>query len=488
MKIKAIKQALLNNYRYWFAYIGIFVFGAYFLTWQLRVIGPGLSQVELTTAAHNASLSTVLSQPFNLLHSLLGRLSIYLFDVSTLSIRLPSIILAALTAFLAYKLIRRWFGKPTALLATLVLLSADWYLSIGRLGAASIELSFWLVLSMVAYTKLLELKCKWLPVLTLAYGALLFVPFGPYVVLILLAGQLIFGTFREKLAQAPSFLKIMSLLILLVALGGFIFSIVRVPHFITTVLVLSPLPSIHQFFLNIVHNSGGIIALIPSRSALLGPTGMFIVRFFELIFIMFGIAMLWHGRKNRLGLMVLVLGLFFTILSGLSSGPDAAGLQLVIAILLIATALRHLLHRWQKAFPRNPYARIVAFLSLSFLLIAVLFMHYQTYFVLWPSQTTTHQVFNSDFLLVQDELKAIEGNSVCTVVTTDKNYITLLQKSPHSCQLQFTDTLNMPLPPGSNTIVAPDTDLSLVPEANPKSLVNGLQDKNVRWLVLRVNQ
>ena len=63
MKTRTLKQLLLYNYRYIFAYVIIIGFVVYFLGWQLGHIGPGLSAPEINTAARHVSLKDILNLP-----------------------------------------------------------------------------------------------------------------------------------------------------------------------------------------------------------------------------------------------------------------------------------------------------------------------------------------------------------------------------------------------------------------------------------------
>ena len=122
MKIRSLKEVLLYNYRYWFGYTIVFAFGLYFLLWHLATLNGGLSAEELSTASAHISARGILNLPVSLAHADLQWLSMKLFDINTLAIRLPSVVLTIATAFILYSLLKKWFGKPAALISTSIFL------------------------------------------------------------------------------------------------------------------------------------------------------------------------------------------------------------------------------------------------------------------------------------------------------------------------------------------------------------------------------
>ena len=114
MKVRSPKEVLFYNYRYRFGYAIVFAFGLYFLLWRLTTLNGGLSADELSTASAHISTRGILDLPVSLAHADLQWLSLKLFDINTLAIRLPSVILTIATAFILYNLLKKWFGKPAA--------------------------------------------------------------------------------------------------------------------------------------------------------------------------------------------------------------------------------------------------------------------------------------------------------------------------------------------------------------------------------------
>jgi hypothetical protein len=486
MKIKTLKQLLLYNYRYLFAYGVIIVFAIYFLTWQLGSIGPGLSDPELASAAQHVSFKSIVDLPLYPLHSILQWLSMTFLDVGIISIRLPSIIMTAATAFFLYHLLKRWFGKSTALLSIAIFLSADWVLFFGRLGVGSIEFTFWLSLAFLTFIKLLEHKSRWLIVFAGTLCGLAFTPFGPYVIAALVGCILGFSTFRKRILETPVLVKILTGIVLAIGVLSVLFISIHNFIFLKSLLGLVELPSISNYFVNLFANTSGIVLVLPSYNPLISAHGIFFIRFFELIFILFGIAMLWRTRVNRLNLIILTITVVLVVISGLNDGPRGGSLILAPAIIYMTAGIRHLIHRWQRTFPKNPYARMASLIPMGILFACVIALHYQSYFVLWPKQSATHAVFSPDFKLAKDELKKT-GFDKCVVAGAKDTLTTVLKKTKVACDLSFTAEARS-IAPGTKVLAAPGT-LTLPPDAKISStpLVNETKEASLRWHVVTVS-
>lgn len=486
MKIKAklLQQLVLYDYRYIFAFSCIILFSIFFLGWRLWNLPPGLASAEITTAVRHIDLQSIVNLPINPLHSLLQWVSMELFGVNPASLRLPSVIIAAGSIYLMYQLLKKWFGKPTALLSSLLIVSSDWFLFIGRLGVGSIEFTFWLTLAFLALTKLISRQSWWLLPFTFSLAMLLFVPFGIYAVVVLVASLLGFTVLRARLVDINVTPKIISGVIAFIGLSVFV-TVSFINHeFLKNIIGISAgLPSVTEYIRNVIINTSGSVALLPDNNPLIGPTGLLYVRFFELIFILFGLAMLWRTRVNRLNLTVIILSVTLALASGLSSGSRGGSIMLLPAAIYLTAGIRYLIHRWQRTFPKNPYARMAAFVPIVALLALVIFTHYQMYFHIWSKQTETRLTFSKGYTLLEAELGRKDGQ--CVIVGAPANFRTLAEKSKPKCILSFQDTIPPTLEEGMRVIVAsrnviqsPIENTSLTP------LVDDLKETSIHWWVI----
>lgn len=489
MKTRTLKELLLYNYRYWIGYSIVIGFIIYFLGWRLGSLLPGISMNEISTAASNTSLKEILSSPINPLHSLLQWASITLLDVSALSIRLPSALLGLLSAFFLYQLLKKWFGKPTALISTALFVSADWFLFIARSATGAIEFNFWLSLAILSFTKLLERNNKWILLYATSLAGLLYTPFGVYAVVTLLIGLFTSRVFRERAKEASLKLKIPSAAIMFIATALLVFFSIKDISFIKTLLGVDNLPTILEYGRNAFFNASAVIAVLPTANQTVSPTGILFVRFFELIFICFGIMMLWRTRVNRLNLTILLLAVVLAAAGGLGSASLGGSLLLVPAAIFMTAGIRHFIFRWQRTFPKNPYARTAALIPLTALFITAVALHYTVYFTLWPNQTATARVFTKDFSLAQQELQKNSYKSkVCYIDSTNSQLNALLAASNLACTPTFaSNEIKTELPAVS--LLKPESKTLVDPTILPiRPLVSESMEDNIRWLVVIPSQ
>ena len=220
MKTRTLKQLVLYNYRYIFGYAIVILFSLYFLGWRLGSLVPGLAPREIANAAANTNLQSLASAPVTPLHSLLQYASFQIFDITSFSIRLPGVLLSGATVVVLYFLLKKWFGRPAALTSSALLISADWFLFIARLGTGGMEFGFWLSLSLLSLTKILERKRAWLIIFALSTVGLLFTPFGPYATLTLLVSILGYKVFRSRVHEVNTSIKAVSYFIVLLGVAG----------------------------------------------------------------------------------------------------------------------------------------------------------------------------------------------------------------------------------------------------------------------------
>lgn len=482
MKTRTLKELLLYNYRYWVGYSIVIGFILYFLGWRLGSLTNGLSQQELIAAAQNSSLGEILNSPIYPLHSILQWLSIHFLGIGPLTLRFSSVLLGLFTAFFLYQLLRKWFGKPAALLSTAVFVSADWYLFIARLSTGGIEFSFWLALALLCFTKLLERKNIWLILYSIALAGLLFSPFGIYAIITLLVSLLACRVFRERALDAPWIIKLPALFIFTLSLAVTTLLSIRNLDFLQSLLGFENLPNIFEYLKNVFINTSAVALVLPDSNPAISPNGIFFVRFFELILIVFGVVMLFKTRVNRLNLTVIALATVLSLASGLSSGSRGGGLVLIPAAIFLTAGIRHFWYRWQRTFPNNPYARTMAIAPLAILFISVVSLHYISYFRLWPSRPATEQVFNSDLTLAAQELSNKSyANKTCYVQTTDENIQNLLVAARPTCKPLFTeDPENM-----AAALLQPQNSVtSLILDQQMRPIVDSSSSNSVRWLLV----
>ncbi|MCA9309474.1 glycosyltransferase family 39 protein [Candidatus Saccharibacteria bacterium] len=483
MKSKTLRQLLLYNYRYIFAYAFIFFFVGFFLLWRIGTVGPGLSQAELDVAAVHTNAREALATPIYPLFAKLQVFSLKIFGVSTYSIRIPSVLIGATTILLLYQILKKWFGKPTALIGVAFVATADWFLFVARQATGAIEFSFWIVVALYSITKLLERRSMWAIGLAASFVALMFVPFGPYAVAILMISVTSSRVLRERLLAISTLDKTLTVLIVLAGIGFIAYTAMSNNLMIAKLLgVEAGIPTPIEYAKNVITNGAAIVGTVPATNPANGVSGLFFVRFFELSFIIFGLFMFWKTRINKLNLVIVILAAALFFIGGLNRTADAAALLIVPGIIFITAGMRYFIHRWQKTFPKNPYARMIAFIPVVILLVLTTLQHQQTYFVLWPRQTATASAYTYDLQLLEGELATTSKS--CTIVTRDQTIRTLVLADEHSCDPKFTDTITA-IKKDEIQILGPEFTVNLKPTDNVlvRGLVSSKTDDSTRWVV-----
>lgn len=484
MKGKTFKQLMLYNYRYIFVYCLIALFVCYFLFWQLSSIGPGLSVEETHVAAVHTNARLSLQEPLYPLFAKLQIVSLYIFGANSYSIRVPSVLIGVATLLFLYQILKKWFGKPTALLSTALVATADWFLFTARHANGAIEFSFWIVLALLSITKLIERKQNYSIILALSLVALLFIPFGIYVSAGLLIGIISCRVIRDRVFEIKFVYKILSALILIIGSSFFAYSVLKDDNFAKTILGISAgIPNFSEYIKAVLTNGSSVVAVVPATNPVNGPNGVFFVRFFELTFVLFGVFMFYKTRINRLNLILICISFALLILSGLN-GQGANALLIVPAVIFITAGLRYFIHRWQKTFPKNPYARMAAFVPILGLLLLTAVQHHQSYFVLWPSQTATANNFSFDLALASTELNRRDTSKDCTVITPDNDLALLLGTNSYKCPTSFT-TESRELSTGQKQIISAKIPSGITDSSKVKmrALTSPNSQSSIRWIV-----
>lgn len=489
MNISAVKELTLYKYRYWFGYELVIVCAVISLGWQLGAVMPGLNQPELETVANHSTVKEMLNMPTYPLQAFLQKLSMKFFGLELWALRLPSVILAAATALVLYMLFKRWFGKPSALLSIALFLSADWMLFIGRSATGSIELSFWLALSLLAILRIVEKRSWWLIILAISLGALLFVPYGPYLAISIVASLFTIKHLRRRVLGTHIAFKIASSVILLIAFGLATYVSFSNSMFAKAAFGLTQLPSFPNYFKQMFLNVFGIVGLLPWADSSISPSGVFFIRFFELIMMNFGVIMLWRTRVNKFNIIVFVVTIVLILASGLDQSARGFGATLVPSIIFMAAGLRHLTHRWKKIFPNNPYARMASFVPLMLLMIAAFSFHFVSYFVLWPTQSASRNVHVPDLSLAVRELNRDDkAQADCALITQNQAIATIINNSPKKCVTNVSmASLGEPIELTSKRSMV-DAKLNyrqlIKSGSSVRALTSDTKGDSVRWVVI----
>ncbi|MCD8561607.1 glycosyltransferase family 39 protein [Candidatus Saccharibacteria bacterium] len=151
----------LYRWRYVIGYTAIGLLLAGLLIFSGLFLPGGLSEAEMAATVQSASLS--LSDPSTLITPNLPyygfqAIIFSMFGISTFTIKLPSLILALLSALGFIALLRRWFTPNIAVLASFIAVTTGQFLFIAQTGTPSILYIFWPVALLLLGTQITRVK------------------------------------------------------------------------------------------------------------------------------------------------------------------------------------------------------------------------------------------------------------------------------------------------------------------------------------------
>lgn len=405
-----INDLLIYRWRYAIGYgiVGILLVASLFFA-GLMVPG-GLSQHEMASTVASSSINfDDLSQVVvpDLPYHLLQLLSINLLGVTTLSVKLPSLIFGLLTAVGIIFLLRQWFSYNVALLAAIIAISTSQFLFIAQNGTPLIMHMFWpvwLLLSATMIARHVRPVLVWRILFFILAALSLYTPLSIYILITIAIAVMLHPHLRYLFWRIPSGDIAFSAIVAGLLLIPLVYTIVIKPDF---GLMLLGFTNIQPDILNGLTTVAKQI--FDFRGAALAPNGMMLPLFslgsiLLILLGVFSVARARHSVKTYLILLWLLLLIPLTI-----SEPSHLIIAFVPMILLLASGLSFLFQYWYKLFPKNPYARIAGLLPLAILVGGLVASGLERYLYGYMYSTTAANAFSSDMSLLNKEVSRVDG-------------------------------------------------------------------------------
>lgn len=311
---------------------------------------------------------------------------------STYLIRLPNVILGALTITMFTGLIRLWHGNRTAILSTTLFATSAWVLHASRL--ASYDILYLLLipalLLSIAAMQRLATKAQVFYGSLLVWGALLYLPGAVWLVALTIfwerraikLGWQHFKSIKQRFLYVFSGLIWLPLLLIELTKSGMLKLWLGLPQNLDTPLNI--LKHIWEVIFNIaIHGPSNASVWLPQAP---------IFDIFTLV--MAGLGIYFYAKHWRVGRARILLSFFIvgTVLIALS-GPVSFSLIVPLIYICVATGIAYLIHEWLQVFPINPFARTLG-ISLVVLAISLSCVYnLRSYFIAWPHNTITQSTF-----------------------------------------------------------------------------------------------
>lgn len=370
----------------------------------------GLRSGEMDSALVSGSLSMKSIDPtsvVNLPYHLLQRLSFLAFGVTTLSIKLPSILLAAGTIFGVFLLIKLWFRRNVAVIMAVIAATSTQFLFLAQDGTPGIMFSFvaiWLLAACTYMTRVKYFTTLWKVAACVLTATALYIPLGIYIVIAILVTATFHPHIRYMLRRIAKVRLTIAILLGAVALIPLVMAI-YMNHSIAWMLLGLPSTalSIPDNIIIIGHQLFGFF--VPAEGFLLRPLYPIGV----IILMGVGTYRFLTIKYTARSYALFILSAFIFPIVILN--PDHITSLYPLAILVIAMGISELISNWYRLFPRNPYARIVGLAPITVFVVGMVFTGTISYMNNYSYNPELLRAYNNDLRLLDRSLDA-SGASV----------------------------------------------------------------------------
>lgn len=404
-----ISELFVYRWRYAIGYgliaiglIAILVFSGLFLP-------GGISNHEMESVINSNSISfsnlgslAVTNLPYHIIQ----HISIALFGLSVISIKLPSIIFAFFTAIGLVLLLRHWFKPSIGVLASLIAITTSQFLFIAQDGTPAVLYLFWSVW-LILFASLISRQQKFVIYYKIAFFIMaalsLYTPLSFYTLIAIIIALAIHPHLRYIVRHLSLPRIAISVVIGLVLLAPLVYSLIKTPSLTLTLLgIPTQWPDFITNFSQLGTQYFGINT--PIGTTIMTP-------FFGLgsmLLVGLGIYQIIRDRVTAKSYLIILWTV--CLIPVIVFNPNFTAITFLPLVLLMASGLNLLLSHWYELFPRNPYARIAGLIPLVALVIALVFSGADRYVYGYSYDPNTVPNFSNDIRLIPDN----ENNIVVT--------------------------------------------------------------------------
>lgn len=400
MATRDFSNYFLYRWRYVIGYalIGLLLAGT--LLFAGLYLPGGLSQAEMNSVVRGTSLS--LSDPqtlaiANLPYYALQSGIFALFGVSVFTIKLPSLVLALLTAVGFIVLLRRWFKPNIAVLASLIAISTGQFLILAQSGTPSILYLFWPVLLLLLGTQVTRVKkarLLWKTAFVITAALSLYTPLAIYPLIAVVLAIVFHPHLRNivrrmkkvrlVIISAVFFALIAPLVWLVTVSPGLVMTLLGVPVNTPIDLGANIVTILKQYFLFWQPSATSVMTpVFGLGSALLIGLGMY-----RLI------------RTRETTRSYLIIFWIVCLLPVLLLNPAFTSVTFVPSMLMLAAGLTSLISYWYRLFPLNPYARITGLVPIVILVGTLILTGFARYAYGYHYSPQVAPLFSKDLTLL----------------------------------------------------------------------------------------
>lgn len=413
MVARDITQFVIYRWRYILGYglVGLLLAGL--LVFAGLYVPGGISPEEMRAAVKSDGLSlgslnslAVTSLPYYALQAGL----FHFFGVHEFTIKLPSLIMAFLSAVGLILLLRRWFKSNIAVLASLIAVTTGQFLFVAQNGTNGISYIFWptmLLLIGTQVTRVKSFKLFWKLLFAAVAALSLYTPLGVYPIIAIGLAVLLHPHLRLMVRRLPKLKVALSLVVAGLFLTPLIMMIVVNPHMGLALLGAPDVwpPDLAVNFMTLLRQF--FLFWEPSTTTLMTP----VFGLGSSLLILLGFYRLIRTFDTTRSYLVLIW--LICLVPVLLINPKFTSVTFVPSVLLLAAGLTSLIGYWYRLFPYNPYARIAGLIPLVILVATLIGTGLDRYFYGYHYDPHTAVNFSKD-------LKLLPDNTAYLVVTKDE--------------------------------------------------------------------
>lgn len=394
-----ITTSVFYRWRYWIGYGSIFLLLVGLLAVAGFMIPSGFSQNELTTLVTTSQLSFSElwhQAPLNMPYHVLQHVSLEVFGPTILGIKLPSLLLGLASAIGLILLLRRWFTKNIAVLASIVAVATGQFLFLSGQGSTGILYLFWpvfllLFATLVANRAKFQYAWKILFFITMALS--LYTPLSVYILIAIGSAIMIHPHLRYIVRKLTPSRLVIGIVLSLITLFPLIMTVVRDPS--AGLLLLGIPDQWPNLLANLQVLAGqyfGFMSLGTS-SVLLPIFGLA-----SMLIILYGLYRVVRSAETVQS--HIILAWIILLLPVLVLNPLFVSIMFVPLVLLLASGLQRTLSKWYDLFPYNPYARIAGLIPLVILVGGMVLFGLERYAYAYRYTPDTVRNFSEDILII----------------------------------------------------------------------------------------
>lgn len=419
----AVQNSVIYRFRYQIAGVVLALIAVFMGVYRFWSTPWGLNDAERQSAVAAVELfdggltgaEGLLANVISLPWLVVEWLSIQVFGVNAMAVRLPAVIIMLLTVALLILLIRKMTRPNIAMMGGLLLVSSSFAITMARSATPAALTSLLIVaLILLGYYMLNEqgsMQRFGFIGASLVSGLLCYMVAGPYIVLAMLIAAIVHPRTRLTI-RSHKRLAAAALLVFLITVSPLIASIFIAGINVATPIVSIGLPSLAStaaFFSAYAGNNpevtGGIVTPLVTAVGLL----MVIVGFAYVC---------WEAYFST-RFYLLIMYIIVAILVG-SCRPELVYLLFVPTIILQTMCLSLITNQWYGLFPNNPYARVFAILPITILIGSLCLVDANRYFAAVNYDSDVVYSYNQMLPAVNDILASSDERNNLTVVTDDE--------------------------------------------------------------------